>query len=198
MDLAERCSERCTGFIDNNSSVSKEDLEKIKYGIHVLLLNIFKLLILFVMAYFLNILQYTFVILIAFGFLRSFASGMHADSSIGCTVSTILIFIGGSYLSIYVPLNNNIIFIIFVLSLGLMLLYAPADTKKRPFVSKKLRKSLKIKSVLAVILLYAIVLFIKDDIYKNLITYGILVESLLITPLIYKIFGKEYKNYEKI
>lgn len=86
----------------------------------------------------------------------------------------------------------------FLISLILVTLYAPADTAKRPLVSVKLRKKLKIYSQLTVMFFFIICLFNNNMIIKNIITFAILEECICITPFFYKISGKSYKNYEKL
>jgi accessory gene regulator B len=87
---------------------------------------------------------------------------------------------------------------IFIVSFILTILYAPADTEERPLVSKKLRRDLKIKSLVVLIIFYITILFVKNNVYANLITFSVLEASLLLTPIVYKLFGRKYANYKNI
>ncbi|MBZ9621689.1 accessory gene regulator B family protein [Clostridium sp. FP2] len=196
MDLSEKYSKNCTTFIKNNIKTADEELEKIQYGLHVFFLNISKLSILLVLAYFFNVITYTLVALISFSSLRAFASGMHASSSKSCTISTILIFTAIVYFSIHIHINSFYMPLIFSFSLLLVILYAPSDTSERPLISKNLRNKLKKASVFIVIMFFLITLLLTNHFYKNIITFSILIESILTTPLVYTIFGRSYKNYE--
>lgn len=198
MDIAEKLSKKCTNFIKDNINKTETELEKIQYGIHVILINVFKLLLLFITAYFLGILDYTIIAYISFAALRSFASGVHADSSIKCIITNYIIFLGNVYLSLSFSLKKVYVAAIFAISLILVILYAPADTEERPLMSKNLRDRLKAKSILIVLGFGITILLLPGSVYTNLITYSILQESILITPMIYIIFGKKYKNYERI
>lgn len=198
MDIAEKLSEKCTGFIKDNTNKTETELEKIQYGIHVILINIFKLLLLFITAYFLGILNYTIVAYLSFATLRSFANGIHANSSIKCIITNYIIFFGNVYLSLNFSLNKIYVASIFIISLILIILYAPADTEERPLMSKNLRGKLKIKSILIVLGFGIVILLLPGSVYTNLIVYSTLQEAILITPMIYIIFGKKYKNYERI
>ncbi|WP_418219442.1 accessory gene regulator B family protein [Clostridium pasteurianum] len=80
----------------------------------------------------------------------------------------------------------------------LISVYAPADTAERPLISKKLRRSLKIKSIVVVVLLIIISIMLPHSVYVNIIIYSILEEAVLITPIIYILLGKSYKNYKNI
>lgn len=198
MYINEKISKKCTSFIRNNLNKTEMELEKIQYGIHIILINIFKLVLLFITAYFLGILNYTIVAFISFAILRSFASGVHANSSIKCIITNYIIFLGNVYLSLSFPLNKVCISAIFIISLILVILYAPADTEERPLMSKKLRGGLKVKSILIVLGFCITTLLFPSSVYMNLITYSVLQESILITPMIYIIFAKKYRNYENV
>jgi accessory gene regulator B len=198
MNITERISKLCLKFVMNNLEKTEGELEIIQYGIQSILINIFKFIILFSTAYFMRIFDYTLAAFISFGVLRAFASGTHANSSIKCIFINYIMFFGNVFLSLNIKLTKQFIGIIFIISLILIVLYAPADTAERPLISKKLRKELKIKSSMVVLLLAAITLVISNSIYINIITLSILQESLLITPLAYEIFRKPYKNYENV
>jgi accessory gene regulator B len=172
------------------------ELEKIKYGIHVLLNNIIKLPIIFTIAFFLGIAKYTLVALLSFSFVRCFASGIHARKSITCLISSAIIFIGTSYAGLNINLNAADMSASFLTCLMLVYLYAPADTEEKPFVNKKLRKNLKLLSCFAVLLLYLLCLLLTKTIYANIITFAVLAECISILPLTYIIFKRRYNNYE--
>ena len=196
MSISKTLSTRCTNFIRKNISTSEEDLEKIDYGMQVIIINIYQSIILFIIAYFLGIFIYTLIASILFAIVRIFASGVHANSTLTCCIVSSTFFFGNVYLSLNIPKNIISISIIFLVSLILILLYAPADTEERPLISKKLRKSLKIKSVIVVIAFYIAALLIQNNIYANLITFSVLEEAFVITPLAYKLFNKRYNNYK--
>jgi accessory gene regulator B len=198
MNITENISKLCLKFVTNNLEKTDEEIEILQYGIQGALINIFKFIILFSSAYLLRILNYTIVAFIAFGILRTYASGVHASSSVKCVIINYITFFGNVYLSLYVHLDKLFISVISSISLILIIMYSPADTKERPLVSKNLRKKLKIKSIVVVLILGAIALFLSASIYSNLIIFSMLEESLLITPLSYIIFKKPYKNYENV
>ncbi len=198
MDLSEKLSTKCVKFITNSLEKDEEELEKVNYGLQVIFVNLFKLTILFLFAFVFGILGYTFAAFISFAILRTFAAGVHADSNLKCTITNIVLFIGNVYLSTILVLNNTTIIILFILSLLLILIYAPADTEDRPLPSKKLRKRLKINCAVITIVLAMIDISIIPGIYRHIIVISVLEEALLVTPVAYMLFRKKYKNYEKI
>ncbi len=198
MILTDKIAKSTVTFIKNNTSTSDEDLEKIEYGIKALVSNFLKLVLLFLTAYFFGVLKYTLLAVFTFALIRSFASGAHANSTIQCIFINYLFFLGNVFISIYHPLSTMEIGVIFLISLILICLYSPADTAERPLVNKKLRIFLKLGSIITAFILLFISLIINNDVYKTIIINSILEESIAITPLLYKILGKSYRNYFNI
>lgn len=195
MNVYNKLSDICVEFISKNVVKSDEELEEIDYGIQVILINMFKLTILFLSAYFLGILMNTIVAVTSFAIIRIFASGVHASSNLKCTITNIILFIGNAYLSTQIILNKYILIIIFILSLILIIIYAPADTEDRPLISFVLRRKLKIYSVISTLLIGIIILKYNTYVFANIITFSLLEESLLITPTAYYIFNTKYNNW---
>ncbi len=198
MILTNKIAKITISFIRKNLSTSEEELEKIDYGIKVLVSNFFKLVILFSTAYFLGILKYTALAVIAFGIIRSFACGVHANSTLQCIIINYVWFFGNVYIAKFHPLSTLALFIILLISIVLFYFYAPADTAERPLINKNLRKALKISSIFTALIFFVICLFINNSIYKTIIIYSIFQESLAVTPLFYKLLGKTYRNYSNI
>jgi len=198
MTIVKKLSNNCLDFIKDNTSISEENLEKIHYGIQVILLTITKDILLLTTAYLLGVLKYTIIAVMIFGLLRTFTSGVHSNSTFQCIIYCYTFFLGNVYLSLNLSLNTILKSIIFAISFILILLYAPGDTEERPLVSKKIRRNLKIKSAILVIIFYITILFIENNVYSNLITFSIFEVSLVITPIAYKFFGKKRDNYKNI
>ncbi|MBU3092397.1 accessory gene regulator B family protein [Clostridium sp. CF011] len=198
MNINEKLSNIYMEFVKKNLDKTEEELEILHYGTQVILISIYKLIILFVTSYFLKVFTYTLIAFIVFGFLRSFANGVHADSSLKCIFLNYIIFLGNVFLSLNFTLNRTSIIILFLISLILVVKYAPADTAERPLVSKKLRKALKLKSIAVVLISCSVSLLLPNSIYKNIIIYSIFQESFLITPFAYFIFRKPYNNYKNL
>ena len=198
MSITEKISKMFIKFILNNTEKSEEELEKIQYGFQVIIMNVFKITILFFTAYFLKVFMYTVIALIFFGVLRSFACGVHANSSLLCIAINYFVFLGNVLMSMNLHINKTTIAVLYILSLILITLYAPADTEERPLVSEKHRKSLKIKAIIAVLVFAFISLIINSSIYMNLIIISILEESISITPFAYSVLKKPYMNYKNV
>lgn len=78
-------------------------------------------------------------------------------------------------------------------------LYAPADTENVPILRKKDRRNKQILSYITMTITLIISLFIQDVVISNIIIYGILLQTLTITRIAYKLTNNKYGHevYEK-
>lgn len=194
--IIERLSENITYRINKHLNKEGLDLIKMKFGIEVLLINISKFSIVLILSAALNLLMESIIIILSFASLRRTAFGLHAKSSIVCTICCIGMFVGGPYLSHYLKPNNLTIVIIHTIIIFLVYMYAPADTEKRPLIGSDLRSTLKKNSILCCLFFAIINLIISSYVIKNLIVLGEIFEIFTILPITYKILGREYNNYE--
>lgn len=120
-----------------NSSYNDEEIEKLKYGLEGLYLTFTKLVILAILSIILGIWKEMIIVLILFNIIRFPAFGFHANSSITCLLFSITLFLGLTYLMLHIniPLYGKIL--ISVICLIDYILFAPADTPKRPLTNKK-------------------------------------------------------------
>lgn len=196
--LTKRLSAAITSFISANfPEKGEEELEVIGYGLEGLISTFFKTVLIFIMGYILKIILPLALAIISFGLLRTFASGVHLKSGWTCLFFSTAIFLSITYGGIYIPLPHLVKAGIFVISIILLYLYAPADTEERPLVCEKTRRNLKISSLAAAVLMGVIVLVLPaGSIAGNIITLSVIIESVMTTPMIYYFFRRRYRNYE--
>ena len=193
MEFPERISGKITKAIAAElEDLPEEKLAEIDYGIAAFIANSYKMAFIFILAILLNVFQYFLIAFVSFGALRTFASGVHAKREWTCLPVSIILFFGILYLGMTIELNIYMLSIIFILCFTAVLRYSPADTEERPIVSRKLRKKLKILSVITVLVLYAIALYSLGTIASSIITFAVLVESILILPAAYRLAGSMY------
>lgn len=180
-------------FKDYNSN----KLDQIKYGLEAIYISITKTLVILLLSFILNIFKETIIILIMFNLLRMFAFGIHAKKSWQCWISSLIFFIGIPYLSIYLNMNNIYLLMIIVYAIFIYILYAPSDTIKRPLVNKRKRYIYKILTII-ISIIYIIIFLTSNSVFiKNSIAFTMLLESVLIHPLTYRVFKLPYKNYKR-
>jgi len=185
-------------LINSSGKYDEEKLEEIAYGLETLYLTITKLVVLVCVSLLLGIFWEMIILLICYNVIRSSAFGIHASKSIYCLISSLSLFIGGVYISRYLATINIWIKIaIMVVSILLLLRYAPADTVKRPLINAKKRKKFKIMSVIKGAIYLILVILFRNHIISGYLICGMIEAILMILPLVYKIFNLPYDNYKK-
>ena len=174
-----------------------DKLDEIRYGLEAIYLSLSKTIVILLVTLMLGIFKEAVIVLLFFNFLRMFAFGIHAKKSWQCWISSSIMFIGIPYLCIYTELSNIYYYILIGFSVLNFLLYAPADTVKRPLVKKHRRIKFKVLTLITS-LVFIIIFFYTDSIFiKNAISLCMLLEAVLIHPLTYRMFKLPYKNYER-
>lgn len=172
-----------------------DKIDEIMYGIEGLYLTFTKTVVICIIALILGILKELICLLIAFNFIRFFAFGMHASKSSICLIFSSLVFIIFSILCKYIILPKCLLYILYLLALVIISIYAPADTVKRPLIKRKKRVKFKILSIMVVIIYFILTLVSKNNLFINSLIFGLLIECILINPITYKAFKMPYKNY---
>lgn len=181
----------------NDSTISDEKLDEIRYGLEGIYLTITKTIFIFALSYLLGIFREMIIMLIVFNILRTTGFGIHAKKSWQCWVSSTILFIFFPFISKYIYMSNTLKIVLGIIAIVVMVLYAPADTVKHPLVNKKKRLIWKTLTVINCIILVLISICVKDNSISNLMIFGIYSEVVVIIPLTYKIFGLPYSNYKK-
>lgn len=189
-------------FLDNSielikkyQKVSDDDIPKLKYGLEGLYLTLTKLVVVFLVAAILGIFKEIFILLILFNVIRFTGFGFHAKKSSECLIVSILTFVLFPFLLLNLNISKNIILIMGIIGTLYLLIYAPADTVKRPLPNKKKRLIRKIITVVTGIIFTTIAFLISDYSIAILLVSAILIEDFMVSPLTYKIFGQPYRNY---
>ena len=179
--------------------VDDERAEIINYGIHLIIGEFPKIFLVLIISYLLGILKYTILMVIMLLPYRACSGGFHLKTHIGCIISTTLYYCGVPKISNYFVFYNHtkLIFILSVLIFGMIMItrYAPADTENIPILRKKERKQKKILSYILFIVGLLIAIIINNNQISNILIFGNLAQSIMITPLAYKLTKNKY-GYE--
>lgn len=171
-------------------------LKEIRYGLESLYLSIIKFIVIFIISFFIKTTKELCLFFLTYGILRMFAFGVHAKKSIHCWIISLLTFGIIPLLIKTYKINLYIILITSIICLLLIIIYAPADTEKRPLINKKKRIIFKILSIITTITYIILIIYVKNY-YKNLLFYSIILETIFILPITYKLLGVKYNNYKK-
>lgn len=175
---------------------SDDKLDEIKYGLEGLYILITKSLIIFSIAALLGIVKELLILLLFFNILRFTGFGLHAKSSLKCLISSTTVFIGITFFCKFIIIPFELRLMICIFCLVSLILYAPADTEKRPLINKNKRVMYKIISI-ATGIIYTLLQFVNNNSFLiNTATFSMVIECVLINPFVYKVLGFRYSNYK--
>lgn len=180
----------------NNENISDIEIEKIRYGLEGIYLTITKFMILAAITFYIGIFKEFMIFTVLYNFIRVFAFGMHASKSFICLISSAALFISLPLLALTINIHIILKMVLCFVSLMMIILYAPADTIKRPLLRMKKRLKLKVFSLAVTIIYIGITLISKDIFISNAVLLALIMEVILILPVTYKIFGMPYRNYK--
>lgn len=180
-------------LITANKEWDEDSLEKIRYGLEGIYLTVVKLVILLALAIILNIERLFLINLVFFNILRFFAFGVHARNSTQCLITSTVMFIIFPMLSTSIDFPLPVQIIIASICVLLFLLYAPADTHKRPQKNRKKRQIRKAFAVTIAIIYVLLIIMLKD--LSQIILCSLMTETIMILPITYRILGVPYKNH---
>ncbi|HHT38001.1 MAG TPA: accessory regulator AgrB [Mollicutes bacterium] len=180
----------------NDNSYNNIHIEKISYGLEAIYLLLGKTILFVTVSFFLNLLKEFLLLTIIFSGIRLYAFGLHAPNSRICLFLSGSVFIFTSYLASVLVINLFIKILIFIICFIIIILYAPADTHKRPLINKKRRKKYKLLSSLTAIFYGLLSFFISNNLVSNCLIFSLVIESLLIIPISYRLLNLPYNNYK--
>ena len=179
----------------NNPTFSKDELDKIKYGIEGIYLTITKLFVILLLGFIFNILYEILLLLLFYNFLRFFGFGYHARNSLECLIISISLFFILPLLVSKQLLTFNYKWLLVSLCIINFLLFAPSDTKKRPMINKK-KKRIRKTFVILITIIYSIIIPFVDYKLSSILLLSIVIQAIMVNPFIYMIFKQPYNNYK--
>ncbi len=181
-------------FIEGLEYKTPQQCLAVKNGVEILLLNLPKTVLLFLIAYWLNMLLPVIVCMCAYGALRMYSFGIHLSHDMSCAIWGFLIYIGGTHLALHINISNVVRIVIYVICFFLFLKYAPAGMKPRPIGAKQYIP-LKAMTMLILMILIAVSTVLQifhKTIYANIILIAMVSQVINVLPFTYKIFRKEW------
>ena len=185
-------------FLSKYQDYSKDDVEKLSYGLEGIYLTYTKMIIILALAIILNIFKEVLAILLFFNIIRYFGFGVHAGKSSECLISSILSFIVLPYFFLKLNISNLSILIIGIVCIIDFLLFAPADTVKRPFKNKRKRRIRKLLTIITAIIYLLLALFINNDLISKLLVISIIIEAIMVNPIAYMLLNQPFNNYKNV
>ena len=171
-------------------------IKKLKYGLEGIYSLIVKLTVVLIIAILTQTINSTLLFLLFYAGIRTFSFGWHAKSNIACWITTILIYNIIPLLIKNINIPNNIGYIILGISFISVLIWAPADTPKKPLIRKEQRRNCKLLAIVIIIIYTLIFIITENNIIKNAIIYALFIQFILINPLTYKLTNTQFNNYK--
>ncbi len=193
------CNSLTKKIIQSVDGYDESKADEINYGLQLLIGEVPKFFIILLLAFLLHMFKLTLISFFIILPYRAFSGGFHLHTHLGCIVVTSLLYIGTPYLASILNFNDTIKYILisitFIFSFAMIAKYAPADTENVPVLQKKERRKRKIWSFVIAGVELVIAIFIPYKVVSNMIIIGILVQTLTLTRLAYKITKNKY-GYE--
>lgn len=181
---------------NSNKDIDEIKLEEIMYGLESIYLTLEKIVIIILISLLLGIFKEVIIFMIVYNIIRFTSFGAHAKNSIVCLIVSTITFILLPIISINIMIPNYIKIILGIVCLIIFLIYAPADTEKRPIISKSLRLFYKVSTTFIGVLYIFLSIYIKNKFYDNVLIFSLILQSIMILPITYKLFGVSYNNYK--
>ena len=178
--------------------ISNNRIEELEYGFQCFYTFVTKISFIIILSIILKMFPEVLTVIITFLFVRSFAGGIHAESSLACLITTTSIYFGVSLVAIHTRIPFIVLISLAAIALILFIKYAPADVANKPIRGKKHKQKLKTLSILFSVVFTIIAIFL-EPVLQSAIILSIFVESIMITPLAYKLTntkgGEHYEEY---
>lgn len=183
--------------------IDDERAEIINYGLQLVLGEIPKIFIIFILAYILGVLKLTVLSFLFIMPYRMVSGGTHLHTHIGCVIATSVFYIGNAIISKYLVWNTEIlkyiiVFAIWIFSIVMIKLYAPADTEAVPILKKRERKVKRILSYIIMTITLCVGVLVKQNEISNLLIIGTFLQTITITKAMYKLTKNKYGYAEYV
>lgn len=194
--MKKRIVDKLIQFVTTSKKLDDIKIEELRYGLSSIYSTYSKLIVITLIALVLNIFKEYLLFLIFYNIIRTFSFGLHATKSWICWISSTIIFLGMPILS-----SHLMIPIVVKILLGSLLIIqfymnAPADTYKRPIISKNRRLFFKYASTLITFIYMLVCVVTKNNLLSNILFLSTLVQAIIISPYTYKLFNLPFNNYK--
>lgn len=187
--------ERSLQLLNKEYNYQGDDLDRVKYGLEVIYISITKMFVILLVSIIFKAFKETLLMIIFVNGLRTFAYGIHAKKSWHCYISSIICFVLSPMLFKFIEISIIQKILLSIICFISYVVFAPADTHKRPLINKEHRKKLKINALIVCSIYIAIIFISKNILINNMIILSMITEMFVINPIIYKIFDMPYNNY---
>lgn len=192
--MKEKFLNSCINFITKYNNYTDKDIKKLRYGLEGIYLTLTKTIIILLLSLVLKIFFEVIIVIVLFNIIRYFGFGFHAEKSWQCLLMSIFNFIIIPYILLSININFYLNILISVVCIVSFILWAPADTVKRPLKDKKKRLIRKIVTTTIGILFSVFSIFLIN--YRAIILSALIIQFIVVCPLTYLIMNQSFNNYK--
>lgn len=192
--MKEKFLNSCINFITKYNNYTDKDIKKLRYGLEGIYLTLTKTIIILLLSLVLKIFFEVIIVIVLFNIIRYFGFGFHADKSWQCLLMSIFNFIIIPYILLSININFYLNILISVVCIVSFILWAPADTVKRPLKDKNKRLIRKIVTTTIGILFSVFSIFLIN--YRAIILSALIIQFIVVCPLTYLIMNQSFNNYK--
>lgn len=184
-------------LIKRKKTISELEEKKLRYGLEGFYNLATKTVVLLILAIILDLIPELLLLTAIYSTLRMYGFGIHMKTSLQCWFTTVPIYIGGCLLIKYFVFTDSFNYLIWIFGFLSFLFFAPADTPARPLIRRNKRIRAKVLAMVIFVCYFVLFSFTNDTILSNTIVYAVIIESISINPLTYKLFHTSFNNYKK-
>ena len=183
-------------LIKSKKEVDNLEEKRVRYGLEGFYNTYTKFMVMLILSLILGIWREYLLLILVYSSLRLYGFGIHMETTFQCWVTTIPLYIGGCLVIKYFNFPLQISLLLWLCGFISFLIFAPADTPKRPLIYKEKRVRAKVLSLIILLTYFLIFNVVKSQMIKEVILLGVILESISINPLLYKLFNMQYNNYK--
>ena len=185
-----------TNLITKHKTCNELEIKTIRYGLEGLFNNITKIIVALILVIIFDLLIEFLCFFIFYLFIRKYSFGLHANKSWICWCTTIPIYVLCPVLIKCIKFNSIAFYLVYIIALTSFILWAPADTPKRPLIHPDKRRKQKIYTCIICIIYFILSIVLNNYIITNSMIFALIVQIIIINPLTYKITKTPFNNYK--
>ena len=183
-------------LIKSKKEVDNLEEKRLRYGLEGFYNTYTKFMVMLILSIILGIWREYLLLILVYSSLRLYGFGIHMETTFQCWVTTVPLYIGSCLVIKYFNFPLQISLLLWLCGFISFLIFAPADTPKRPLIHKEKRVRAKVLSIIILLTYFLIFNAVESQMIKEVILLGVILESASINPLIYKLFNMQYNNYK--
>ena len=183
-------------LIKSKKEVDNLEEKRLRYGLEGFYNTYTKFMVMLILSIILGLWREYLLLILVYSSLRLYGFGIHMETTFQCWVTTVPLYIGSCLIIKHFNFPLQISLLLWLCGFISFLIFAPADTPKRPLIHKEKRVRAKVLSIIILLTYFLIFNAVESQMIKEVILLGVILESASINPLIYKLFNMQYNNYK--